>query len=51
MKQVLNKLVKRKTNVTGNYGKRSYNIEINEEKTNEIFKGFKTIMTGIRIRK
>jgi len=51
MKQTLNKLVKQKTKINRHIGKIYYNIEMNEEKINEIDREIKTIKRTIRNRK
>ena len=51
MKQILNKLIKRKTKRNKDIGKTYYNIEMNEEEINKINSGIKSIKRAIRNRK
>ena len=51
MKQILNKLVKQNTKINRYIGKLNYNIEINQEKINEINEEIKTIQRTIRNKK
>ena len=51
MKQILKQLLKQKTKLNEDIGKIYYNIEINEEELNKIFKQIETSEMALRNRK